>query len=66
MGLFQVGQRHSLERRQAGGRDIWLWGLDTSGWVEGPSGQCGTSKGPVVLLGAGCLDSLWVALALGD
>lgn len=28
--------RDGLERRQAGGRDLWVWGLDTSGWREDP------------------------------
>lgn len=36
-------------------------------WVEGWSIRTVCHlQGPVVLLGASCLDSLWVALALGD
>lgn len=36
-------------------------------WVEGGSFRIVCHlQGPVVLLGAGCLSSLWVALTLGD
>lgn len=60
---FQVGQRQP--REQAGwGRDLWAWGLDTNGWKGGSIRTVCRLQGPVVLLGAGCL--LWVALALGD